>query len=368
LKYKLFVTFIILFLISCSSQSTSTITLRTGSNESEASDRSTPTSTIKIISTIPGDVFAFEQNRRLGKGVNLGNTLEAPNEGDWGLTIKEEYFDLIQEAGFDSVRIPIRFSEHAQEESPYTIDPAFFERVDAVINQALERNLAVIVDMHHYVEIHEEPRLHKERFLSLWDQIAQRYQDLPDSVFFELLNEPTGTLGVVSWNEFAAEALKLIRKTNPQRSIIVGPGSWNSIDALPGLLLPEDDRNIIVTFHYYQPFQFTHQGAEWTEGSDAWLGTTWQGTQEEQNNIIQSFDQAVKWADSNRRPLFLGEFGAYYKADLDSRVRWTEFMAQTAESFNMSWSYWEFGSGFGLYDPTRQEWNNPLLHALLPES
>ena len=64
------------------------------------------------------DVFAFEQNRRLGRGVNLGNALEAPNEGEWGMTLEAEFFRVIYQGGFDSVRVPIRWSNHAASQPP----------------------------------------------------------------------------------------------------------------------------------------------------------------------------------------------------------------------------------------------------------
>jgi endoglucanase len=335
-------------------------------NEIEKIDKPAviPSTTPKA--TSPADEFAFEQNQKLGKGVNLGNMLEAPNEGEWGLTVEEDYFDLIQEAGFDSVRIPIRWSAHALEEAPYTIDPVFMKRVDWVVEQASQRNLVAVINIHHYEEIIESPRLQKERFLAIWDQIANHFKDAPDSVYFELLNEPNGTLAATSWNDFANEAIKLVRKTNPRRTIIIGGGNWNSIDGLYGLSLPEDERNLIVTFHYYLPFQFTHQGAEWVADSDPWLGTTWEPSEEQVKLIRQDFDSAVKWAYQNRRPLFLGEFGAYSKADMDSRARWTEFVRITAEERKMSWAYWEFASGFGVYNLADAAWNEPLLSALIP--
>ncbi len=316
--------------------------------------------------TSPAEAYTYEQNRRLGRGINLGNIFEAPNEGDWGLSLEEEYFDQIKEAGFQSVRIPIRWSNHALEEAPYTIDPQFFSRIDWAIDQANKRGLAVVINIHHYDEIHVEPRPHKERFVAIWDQIALRYQDKPESLYFELLNEPQGTLAAVSWNEFASEAIQVIRRTNPERTLIIGPGDWNSINGLPGLLLPENERNIIITIHYYLPFQFTHQGAEWVDGTDAYLGTTWNGTDAEKEMIRSDFDRAAKWANRNGRPVYLGEFGAYSKADMNSRARWTEFIAREAEARGWSWAYWEFASGFGAFDPETNEWRQPLRDALLP--
>src|SRR5512143_3086392 len=100
----------------------------------------------------------------LQRGINLGNMLEAPREGDWGLRVQEDYFDWIKEAGFDFVRLPVRWSTHAQQSAPYAIDAAFFARVDEVVNWALERDLAIIVDFHHYEEIMPKPRENEERY------------------------------------------------------------------------------------------------------------------------------------------------------------------------------------------------------------
>ena len=72
----------------------------------------------------------FKMNKLLGRGVNIGNALEAPTEGAWGVVIKEEYFDIIKQAGFNSIRLPVCWSGHALTEKPYTINPEFFKRVE----------------------------------------------------------------------------------------------------------------------------------------------------------------------------------------------------------------------------------------------
>jgi len=293
----------------------------------------------------------FQQNLLLARGVNLGNALEAPNEGDWGVTLQPEYFQLIKDAGFTAVRIPIRWSAHAGTTSPYAISASFFDRVDWAVGQAIQRSLAVVINIHHYDELFQQPGQHKARFLALWKQIAGHYQNYPDELFFELLNEPHDNLTAELWNQYLAEAIPIIRQTNPYRTLIIGPAMWNNISLLPKLVLPESDRNIIVTFHYYNPFHFTHQGAEWVSGSDAWLGTTWTGTASQQQAVTQELDEAAAWAQAEHRPLFMGEFGAYSKADLNSRYFWTRFVAREAERRNISWAYWEFCAGFGIYDP-----------------
>jgi endoglucanase len=308
----------------------------------------------------------FVQNALLAKGVNLGNALEAPNEGEWGVVLEEGYFQLIKEAGFTAVRIPVRWSAHASTRAPYRIDSAFLQRVDWAVGQALERGLAVVLNIHHYEEMMTEPAKHKERFLALWKQIAEHFQQAPPELFFELLNEPNGNLTPDLWNSILAEAVSVVRASNPYRILIVGPGNWNAIDALQALRLPEEDHGIIVTVHYYNPFQFTHQGAEWVQGSQAWLGTTWTGTPQQRSAIELDFTRAKLWADQQNRPLFVGEFGAYSKADMTSRALWTGFVARTAERNGVSWCYWEFCAGFGVYDRTSHDWVYPLLRALIP--
>ncbi len=308
----------------------------------------------------------FKQNLRLARGVNLGNALEAPNEGEWGVTLQAEYFQLIKDAGFTAVRIPIKWSGHASPTVPYAIKPSLFSRVDWAVGQAIQRGLAVVINIHHYDEIVQEPERHKERFLALWGQIAGHYKKYPDELFFELLNEPHEKLTAELWNQYLTEAIHVVRQSNPYRTLIIGPVQWNNISMIPTLALPDSDRNIIVTFHYYNPFQFTHQGAEWVSGSNAWLGTTWTGTTSQRQAIIQEFDRAETWSKTNNRPLYLGEFGAYNKADLNSRNLWTSFVAREAERRNISWAYWEFCAGFGIYDPDAKKWNEMLLKALIP--
>jgi endoglucanase len=150
--------------------------------------------------------------------------------------------------------------------------------------------------------------------------------------------------------------------------VIIGSGQWNAIRALDELKLPEKDRNIILTVHYYDPFQFTHQGASWVKGSDKWKGKKWQGSEAEQADVRKAFDKAAAWAKKHNRPVFLGEFGAFSAADMPSRARWTAFITREAEKRGWSWTYWEFCSGFGAYDPKAKAWRAPLKEALVPKT
>lgn len=433
-------------------------------------------------------------NLSLGRGINLGNALEAPSEGEWGIRLSDEYFDLIAEAGFDSVRVPIRWSAHALKSVPYTIDSSFFERVDWVLDQAHRTGLVVVINMHHYEELMHSPATHKNRFLSLWNQIATRYKSEPETVLFEILNEPQGAMNAANggqWNNYQEEAIRTIRITNPNRPLIVGPIQYNGIDALSLLELPED-QNLILTVHYYDPFDFTHQGALWSDNPPP-VGTIWHGAQatigsgfqdwswdtdvqktrdglvvkyrrqyaafslyseypmaltrlaltikgridarvecETETGLIEAgqitannsdwidvtvnmstcgnhvqrlhlknlstdtdtfsirdavvcsadscewpittasqvvydkLKQGMDFAVSAGRPIFLGEFGAFERADMESRIRWTRHVQTTAHRLGYSTAYWEFASRFGIYDPSNGSWRLRLLEALLP--
>jgi endoglucanase len=297
----------------------------------------------------------------LGRGINLGNKLEAPSEGEWGTPVEAWMLTTIKRGGFATVRIPTRWSAHAAADPPYAIDAAFLDRVTWVVDQALSAGLMVVLNMHHYEEIFSDPHGQRERFVLLWQQIATRFRDYPDGLLFELLSEPNTNLTPELWNEFLADALVVIRNSNPDRYVVLGTGEWGGIGAMSRLQLPDDDR-LIFTFHYYEPFQFTHQGAEWVSGSDAWLGTTW-GSSRDSAAVQNQFNAVAEWALQHNVTVFMGEFGVYSRAAMDDRVAWTAFVAREAERRGFSWAYWEFDAGFGAYTDGR--WNE-LHEALIP--
>ena len=331
-----------------------------------AADKSPSRQVNVSLEEIARDPFFQALPKWLGRGVNLGNALDAPKEGAWGVVLKEEYFARIKAAGFDSVRIPIRWSAHAAESAPYRIDPRFFDRVDWAVAQSLRQRLIPVVNMHHYEGMFKDPDAHRARFLALWQQIAEHYSKYPPSLVLELLNEPHEKLTAEKWNRILAETIQIVRRSNPTREIMVGPVGWNAINDLPSLELPKDDAHLIATVHYYNPFQFTHQGADWA-GPEArkWLGTKWTGSKAERQAVARDLDKAIAWAVEHHRPIYLGEFGAYSKGDLESRARWTRCVAEEAQKRKMSFAYWEFCSGFGVYDPVKNQWIEPLKQALL---
>ena len=315
----------------------------------------------------PPQVRAEGCNQALARTINFGNMLDTPREG-LGPILTDEYFTLSKQAGFTAVRLTIRWDARASYKPPYTIQPKFFERVDGAVKQATANGLAIIIDVHHYASMNTDPETETPRFLAQWKQIAEHYRDAPATVMFELLNEPNGTLTQEIWNSVLSQALEVIRASNPNRTLIVGGAQWNTRVSLETLALPADDRNLIATFHYYDPMDVTHQGADWVAGSDQWLGTTWKADAVNVQNVKDDFAQVATWAKSEGRPILLGEFGVYSKAGQATRVAWTRVVREQAEAHGFSWAYWELASSYGLLEPYTNNWRQPLVRALMPKS
>jgi endoglucanase len=315
--------------------------------------------------------LACETSHSLGRGINMGAMLEAQYEGAWGLRLDPAYVPVVA-SKFTNVRIPVRWSNHAATTADAKLDEFFAKRVDGVIDSFLERGMYVVLDMHHYSQLFGEPVQPNEfevdpdvveaRFINMWRQIALRYKDRSPKLIFDLLNEPHGRLNGDPWNKLLAKTLKVVRESNPNRLVLIGPSDWNAARELPKLVLPAD-RNLIVTIHNYDPFFFTHQGMRYLPMKmPTGVGCC---DAAQQGLLVSALNLARKWSIENGYPIYVGEFGSYVAADMESRERYTRFARNEFEKRGFSWAYWEFASSFGVYDPKARAWIEPIRRALL---
>ena len=209
------------------------------------------------------DTPAHLAARRFLHGANLGNGLEAPPGQDWGVHYTPDDLRIMRTQGFDHVRIPVGWHHYTGPGPEFRIRPEIFSRADHLVNAGLREGLGVMINIHHFDDFTSHPREQTARFLAIWRQVARHYEKAPEGLVLELLNEPKDAATTEVINPIFAEAIREIRKVSPRRTIVVGPGRWNSISELPKLVLPDDDQNLIVTVHNYEPFYFTHQGADW---------------------------------------------------------------------------------------------------------
>ncbi len=293
--------------------------------------------------------------------VNLGNDLDAPATGEWGHIIEETSLQHIADAGFDTVRLPVRWNLQAGGAPDFIIPESYFDRVTEVIDWALARDLNLILDVHHFEQLMEDPEANRAAFLKIWEQIANRYKDLPPSVMFEVVNEPTGAFQGDIMRAYITEAIGSIRRSNPDRLLIIGGDHWNSINTLD--TIPQiDDPNIVHTYHYYHPFEFTHQKTSWTELENS--PTAYWGSDEDRAQLIAEIDGSLAHREATGRALFVGEFGAYEEAPYRDMIDYLKASREAFEAADLGWCVWNFTSSFSIFDTDTEAWLPDRLWAL----
>ena len=304
---------------------------------------------------------AAELLKTMGNGVNI-----LGYDGIWD-GHRDSPFRLgslrrIRDAGFRHVRINL--FAFGRMDSEHHLNPQTLQALDDVVEQAILAGLIPVIDEHDAEECQATPNSCAEKLRAFWSQISRRYADRYRSVVYEILNEPGGNMDREQWNALAIEVLKIIRNVDADRVIVVAALNSDDPEDMQAIDVPVNDRNIILTVHYYKPFVFTHQGAPWTELKKS-RDVRW-GSQSDQDAVRNDFAAIGRWARG--RPVYLGEFGVYEKAGISSRARYLSFIAQSAEQEGWAWACWQFDHDFALFDEENNRWLAPLLRALVPHA
>ncbi len=303
-------------------------------------------------------------------------------------------FEQVRSLGCDVVRLPINLHFMTGGAPDYRIDTLFYYFLDQVVDWSEDLGMYLILDNHTFDPSGNTSPDIGEVLNKVWQQMAAHYRNRSSLIMYEVLNEPHGISDEL-WNGIQEGVIRTIRQEDTVHAIIVGPAGWNSYRHLDSLPAYEDD-HLIYTFHFYDPFLFTHQGATWTNPSmqnlahvpfpyaadsmpslpDDLKGTWVESAYNNYNHtgtesyVRQELDIAVAFQQSRQVPLYCGEFGVYMKNSKNTdRVRWYGIVRQYLEAHGIPWTMWDYHGGFGLFvkggnDMFEHDLNIPLLEAL----
>lgn len=313
---------------------------------------------IFFLCIVPNIVIAA--NFEVKKCINISNALEAPKEGEWGVIIKDYFFEDIKFAGFDTVRLPIRWDVHFDSINN-KISGKFLNRVKSVVNSALNNNLSIIIDVHHFSELNKNPDKETMKiFKEIWSNISFEFSKYDERLMFEILNEPNGKINHTLYQSLVEDVIKIIRVNNKNRIIIVGGSSWTTAESLMKMNFSNfNDSNVISTFHYYKPLSFTHQKQDWIKFKD--VGKF---------SYLDLIEMRIKlsnvssWSIKHDIPVLLGEFGVSKYADKKERLEWLKAIVDLTDTLNIPWCIWGLSAGFGIYDSSSREFDKDVINVL----
>ena len=278
------------------------------------------------------------------------------------------YYNIVKAAGFDHIRLPVNFAARCGSAPDYTIDSSFLLLVDNAINNALTSGLKVVLDFHGWSNICTDANGNKDEFYAIWKQVAERYQNYSDNLYFEILNEPNnGTSGAdpltyTRLNEIQMEAISIIRETNPVRMIMASVAQWNGAWMLNYMTLPDEDPNIMMSVHAYDPMAFSHQGATWAGFTSDQVAFTDDVKQAVDNTLNAVSDYTYRTGCK----VWISEFGVYLSvADQSDVNAYLTYFTTGCSERGIPAASWEFCQGFGAYDLTNSCWRNYVLSGLI---
>lgn len=289
-----------------------------------------------------------------------------------------EDLELIHRLGFRCVRLSIDPDLIYHKATPSVPDPAMLRYVDGAVKRVQAHDLAVIIDLHDdpAKPLEQDPDYAKG-FVTFWQVLAHHYSGWnADMLFLETLNEPVFEQHPHQWLPIQQRLISVMRASAPKLTLIATGPLWSSVAGLQ-LVRPVADRNVIYTFHFYDPATFTHQGAEWwVDGLDRYMARLpFPSTSSQCPARVKGFinadvrraalrycaedwdaakidglvAQAARWSHRYQVPIMAGEFGAYCRyAPTADRLRWFQTVASAFNQYGIGWNLWGYDDCYGL--------------------
>lgn len=311
---------------------------------------------------------------------------------------RERYFTekdvaYIASEGFDHLRIPVDEEQLFLESGEK--DAEAFALLHEALGWCRKYGLRAIVDLHilrsHHFNAAEKPLFSDEKaqesFFECWRKISGELKDYSNGwVAYELMNEPVADRAE-DWNKLVCRCVEVIREREPQRMLVIGSNRWQRFETVKELELPENDPNIIVSFHYYDPFLFTHYLAGWTDNRD-YIGRVhypgqvvapedlaklpkdlsdrfadWTEQVYDKEAFKRDFSEALSVAKARGLQLYCGEYGCINSSPVPDRVRWWRDINEVFEEMGIARAVWDYKGDFGIL---KREWpDRPMLDALM---
>jgi endoglucanase len=288
------------------------------------------------------------------QGVNLSGWLQPASAGQTPFSrYSQADFRQLALLGVTTVRLPINLLAYVGTAPEFRLDARLFAYLDQAVAWAHEQNFTLVIDNHgDPLDKRVVGRL-GEYLSKVWAQLAKHYRDQPASVVFELQNEPHD-LPASLWASAQQTAVAAIRAADPDRILVVTGADWGGIDGL--LKLPVlADKHLWYSFHIYDPFEFTHQGADWA-GRAGLTGVRFSASKSEVDKLAASLDKVRAFADAHGVKVFCGEFGVFDQfANPADRVLWYRTLRTLLDERHIPWTMWDYRGSFGLFLPGTPE-------------
>jgi len=286
----------------------------------------------------------------------------------------EQDFIDVKSLGADVVRLPVRFHDYTVSDKKHTLNEGLLKYLDIVADWAEKHKIYLILDNHSFHSIDATDKKIDKILIPVWKQLAAHFKDRSEYLIYEILNEPHG-IDDDLWNKIQKKTIKTIRKIDKKHFIVAGGTNYNSIEKMTKLPVYKE-KNIIYTFHFYDPHIFTHQGAMWNKPSLAPLAglpfplgdnslpevhETFKGTWVEEalkyygedsklEKLCETLDKAYNFSKDNNVPVYCGEFGVFMlQSPEGDRVKWYRFVCEELEKRGIPWTCWDYFGGFGIF-------------------